>query len=362
MIPGTVPVAGPFAPTAETDSYATHDAKYGKDGWRNVANAAERDTIPELRRNAGMVVGVQDEGRWYALKPEPWVYDETDWDEIVFNASTDIYYTNTTPVPETLGGILQGSTFDHVNITGVLDTLLYPQLNPAFTMFRVDGMTSMQFEVGDVFAAGDHLFTWTTSNPAYVIADTISIYNHTGGTTLATGLPNDGTETVNVPSAITKTSRAAHYFRIAGENSKHLLFARYFSMEWLWHRYVGDSADPMLDEAGLQALLVDNGLSKLMTGTFSFTSPGYKYFAFPADSGWINPYNGNFYVKQVESIRDYATNLNIAMADDTDGYTNVTNGINHRTVTLTNVFGYNRTYYVYRTKHVINGSVTIVTG
>jgi hypothetical protein len=61
-------------------------------------------------------------------------------------------------------------------------------------------------------------------------------------------------------------------------------------------------------------------------------------------------------------VRDYATNLNIAMADADDGYSAITNGITHKNISITNVFGYSQTYRVYRTKHVINGTITIVTG
>lgn len=361
-IPGTVPVAGTFAPTSETDNYPTHDAKYGKDGWRNVDTVAERNAIPELRRVAGMVVGVQDDGRTYQLLPAPWTYDDADWEELVFNGVTDIYYTNMIPVPQTLGGISAGVTFDHVNITGVLDTLLYPQLNPAFSYFRVDGQNGMTFEVGDTFPGGNHTFTWLTTNSAYVLPDTINVYDQTGGIMLASGLANDGTEVISVPAGITKTTRTSHAYRIYGENTKHLQFARYFYFEWLWHRYIGDSMDPNLDPAGIATLVIDNSLSRLMTGSFGFSVPGYKYFAFPVDSGWINPYNGFWYQKNVESIRDYATNLNIAMADADDGYSAITNGITHRNVSITNSFGYSQTYRVYRTKHVINGAITIVTG
>lgn len=361
MIPGTVPVTGTFAPTDPTDVFATHDAKYGKGGWRAAATNADRNAIPAERRTPLMIVAVEDDGRTYQLKPEPWAYDDTDWDELVFNVATDVFYTNANAVPETLGGIVVGTTFDHVNITGVLDTLLYPLLNPAFTSFLINGVSGMSFEVGDSLPSDDYAFTWANTHPSFIVPDTINIYDHTGSVTLASGLSNDGAETVNLPYPISKTVRAAHYFRIQGENTKHLQFARYIGFEWLWYRYAGDSSDPALDEAGIQALTVASNLSKLMTGAFSFATPGYKYFAFPIDSGWINPYNGYFYVKPVESIRDANTNLNIAMADASDGYTDSTNGINHKTMILDNSFGYTQSYRVYRTKNVINGDIIIVT-
>ena len=47
------------------------------------------------------------------------------------------------------------------------------------------------------------------------------------------------------------------------------------------------------------------------------------------------------------------------MADASDGYTSVTNGINHKIMNITNIFGHTQSYYVYRTKHILNGEITI---
>ncbi len=349
MIPGTVPIGGPLAPTDLTDRYPTHDALYGKGGWRNVILAADRDAIPAERRVVGMVVGVIEEGKTYQLNAEPWAYDVTDWTELVFNPSTDIFYTNLNPVPVTLGGIIAGTTFDHVNITGVMDMLLYPQLTPAFSYFHVDGYASMAFDVGHVFPSGSHLFQWHTTNGAYVVLNSVSIYDYTGGVTLATGLANDGSESIVIPYAITKTVKANHSFRVRAENTSHVFFAGYMTMSWLWRRYVGNSMDPMLDEAGIEALTTSNALTGSVGGTFSFTSPGYKYFAIPTSSG------------AATVARDTGTNLNVAMADASDGY-GEPGAIGSRLLTLTNVNGYSHNYRIYRTKHVINGSMSILIG
>lgn len=55
-IPGTIPVTGELAPTAVTDTYPTHDAQYGRDGWRGVATHADRNLITTDRRRLGMAV------------------------------------------------------------------------------------------------------------------------------------------------------------------------------------------------------------------------------------------------------------------------------------------------------------------
>ncbi len=47
-------------------------------------------------------------------------------DEGAGSGSTDLRYTNLQPVPQTLGGVLVGTTFNSMPIQQVLDTLLYP--------------------------------------------------------------------------------------------------------------------------------------------------------------------------------------------------------------------------------------------
>lgn len=65
VIPGSVLVTGFVAPSDSTDVYPSHDAKYGKDGYRSVADHTERDNISTDRRRWGMVVFTQnDEKRW----------------------------------------------------------------------------------------------------------------------------------------------------------------------------------------------------------------------------------------------------------------------------------------------------------
>lgn len=51
-------VASPIVPFSSEDTYPTHEAKYGKGGFRTVETIAERDAIPEARREEGMLVYV----------------------------------------------------------------------------------------------------------------------------------------------------------------------------------------------------------------------------------------------------------------------------------------------------------------
>ena len=54
-------VASPIVPFTTDDTYATHEAKYGKGGFRTVQTIAERNSIPEARLEEGMLVYVVED-------------------------------------------------------------------------------------------------------------------------------------------------------------------------------------------------------------------------------------------------------------------------------------------------------------
>jgi len=62
IIEGGINLGAPILPATEDDIFPTHDATYGKGGYRSVANVAARDAIPQERRDYGMVVHTLDSG------------------------------------------------------------------------------------------------------------------------------------------------------------------------------------------------------------------------------------------------------------------------------------------------------------
>lgn len=68
-IPGTNVIA-PIVPFDTADQYATHHALYGKGGYRSVGSMAERDAIPLVRREPGMLVYVTATGRIYRMEQD----------------------------------------------------------------------------------------------------------------------------------------------------------------------------------------------------------------------------------------------------------------------------------------------------
>jgi hypothetical protein len=84
---GGVEVIGFISPTDPLDEYPVIDPLYGIDGFRNVDLITDLDNIPDLRRRAGMVVGVSGGTKYYKLKQEPWVGDITDWDDFTTSST-----------------------------------------------------------------------------------------------------------------------------------------------------------------------------------------------------------------------------------------------------------------------------------
>jgi len=88
---GGVEVVGFISPTTPDDDYPVIDPLYGIDGFRNVDTITDLNNIPELRRRAGMVVGVSGGTTYYKLNPEPWNNTITDWS--IFNSGGGSSFT-----------------------------------------------------------------------------------------------------------------------------------------------------------------------------------------------------------------------------------------------------------------------------
>ena len=60
-IDNTVVITGPLSPIDDRDTYPTHLARYGKGGFYRAATLAERNLIPDDRREQGLTVLVTDD-------------------------------------------------------------------------------------------------------------------------------------------------------------------------------------------------------------------------------------------------------------------------------------------------------------
>jgi hypothetical protein len=151
---GGVEVVGFISPTDPLDTYPVIDPLYGIDGLRNVNTILDLDNIPELRRRAGMVVGVSGGTAYYKLNPPPWNFDFTDWS--VFNTgggSIGDY------LPLSGGTVTGSTTFTSGLFSNAISATTYQNLP---TDIRVTGGT--------------------------YVGNTITFTNNTGGTFTVTGI------------------------------------------------------------------------------------------------------------------------------------------------------------------------------
>lgn len=242
-------------------------------------------------------------------------------------------YTNAIAVPTTIGGITAGSTFNAKSWQQMFDSLLYPYQVPAFSAFSFTG-ASTPLEVGASIAA-NRTFTWTSTNSANINVNSINI-EYPVGNPIATGLANDGTETVT-HSAVQLSAPGTATFRVRGVNTQAGAFTRDLTIEWRWLKFSGNSAlAGPLSAAQIQAL----GTSSLATddaGNYVFGAAAgtYKYIACPVSWGTLT------------TFKDQSTNLDVPMQA---AYT----------VSVTNANGQTTNYNVYRTTNQLGGAITIV--
>jgi len=77
-----VNIAAPVLPYTTGDVYPTHHARYGKGGYRTVADIAERDSIMPQRLEMYMLVCTQSDGKLYRLTSLTLPLSPSNWEEL----------------------------------------------------------------------------------------------------------------------------------------------------------------------------------------------------------------------------------------------------------------------------------------
>ena len=107
---------GFISPTDITDQYPVIDPLYGIDGFRNVNTLSDLNSIPNLRRRAGMVVGVSGGTTYYKLNPSPWSGNISDWSLFQTGGGSGAF-TGGTVTGDTI--FTQGVTATTLNVNGI---------------------------------------------------------------------------------------------------------------------------------------------------------------------------------------------------------------------------------------------------
>ena len=240
-------------------------------------------------------------------------------------------YTNATPVPTAVGGVEAGSTFSNVPLTDMWDDLLYPYQSPAFTSFSISGQSTL-LEVGAELAAGDKLFTWSTSNSGNIEPASLDIKDITGALDLVIGTTDDGSETTYI-DAIAKSTAASHTWRISAVNTNANTFTRDFKVNWYWKVYYGESPLTALTETDIEALRMGE-LKSNSANVYTLLGGDYKWLCYPTAMGLK------------ATFIDVNTGFPIAMEPAT-------------IVSVTNLYGITTDYYTHRTTNTLGSGITV---
>ena len=169
MIEGVVQFTGPIGPTASGDTFPTHIDFYGKGGLRNVANVTDRNNIPYLRRDIGMVVGIPSDNLYWKLATNPTGDTTTNGDWEVFN---DVYVSGGTY--DAVTGVVtftnnSGGTFNVSGfVTGMTDTYTTgASLNNGVIFFnRTDAASAYSVSLS-AYSSGISADTYWTSGSTW---------------------------------------------------------------------------------------------------------------------------------------------------------------------------------------------------
>ena len=143
--------------------------------------------------------------------------------EAGFSDCTTTTYSSNSPATCTVGGITAGTVLTGQTLEYLMQEILAPYIEPAFSSFAVN-VTPQPFEVGAVMS-GTKTFTWATSTCDNVASNSIGILNITSGTTLATGLANDYAESLDI-GTLANSDCCVWNWRISGCSTQDTAFNR----------------------------------------------------------------------------------------------------------------------------------------
>jgi len=191
-------------------------------------------------------------------------------------------YTSNSPSTCTVGGITAGTALTGKTMECLMQDMLAPYIDPAFSSFGVNVTSPM--EVGTALS-GTKTFTWGTSSSGNICTNSISICE-VGGGYLGTGLANDGAEALSI-GTISNTSPQTFSWQIAGCNTQDSPFTRNVNKCSIYPVYYGvvtcatrPAVDNGLVNSGSKTVVQSTG-----TVTVDFNSVGqWTWVATPATS------------------------------------------------------------------------------
>ncbi len=277
----------------------------------------------------------------YALKSNVLELDNTDafTPDSDYEPATKKYvddstetYTNTTPIPDDIGGYEAGDTFTDKTNSQMWTGLLYPYQYPSFTSFSFIGRVSV-LEVGDVIPA-NRTWVWNTNDPdGHISANTVDIRDITNSVDIVVNTANTGSY-VSTSAEIKKTAPGTHSYRIYADNDKGQTFNRTVSVYWRWRVFYGESSNTSLTESQIESLRASSLRTSANT-TYDFVAGGYKYICYPSSFSTLT------------TFKDESTQLPVP-------FNQLSN------VSVTNAYGETIEYKVHKSSNILGGAISII--
>jgi hypothetical protein len=270
-------------------------------------------------------------------------------------------FTNPVSTNYNVGGIQSGYSFNDVKIVDMLKDIFYPESMGrigTFSMTSEGVQVSKSYEIGQTISGGlYYTFSWVFDNQGDLKDKTLRIEDVTPVTqtqtywqppsatpfTQSTGLT--GPMGFFFANSIKSNVPAKRVFRLSVERSNGTRVHKDYEIDWMWRVYHGSSTFSTLTASQVRDLS-NKTLSKQSSGTWSLPGDGFKYIAFPEDSDY------NF-----QNIT--YKNLPLAMAGTNSGYSYSFADLNYLFVTVSNAFGLEKQYKIYRTKNEINATFSV---
>jgi len=242
-------------------------------------------------------------------------------------------YNNSAPMPASVGGFPEGTTFENTTLNSLWTGLLYNAERPVFTSFNIN-LSALIIEVGDAIASGLYQAVWSLTYPQFLITNSIRIDYINGSivTNIENNMPNIVPASINIPT-ITFSAPTTISFKITAASTLDEEFSKSMSVSFYSRIYIGESTSAILDSTAIKALRISR-LSDNINGDYQTESGGYKWFCFPV------------YMGQRLNFIDDATDLEVSMDDP-------------KVVNVTNDFGVTQAYYAYRSYFVLNAALKI---
>jgi hypothetical protein len=207
---------------------------------------------------------------------------------LIGNASTsgnaEVVYYGSSPSNVTVGGVPSGTNLYGRSVTSILQDMFVTYLSPTFSSFSISGQ-STTLEVGATLS-GSKSFTWSTSNSSNVQTNSVQIRDVTANTVIASGLANDGSESVSI-GTISNSSPMSQAWRAEATNTNSVNFnSSNFTVSSIYPYFYGKSssaitADQSLINSGTKVVASSNGTISI---TYNSASDEKIWFAIPSTS------------------------------------------------------------------------------